>query len=136
VAGYDFLFEGVDRQAGPNYQANTGNFRVTKDDKEVAVLRPEKRVYLVQTKPMTEAAIDVGLTRDLYVSLGEPLEGGDWSLRVYYKPFVRWIWLGGIFMALGGLLAISDRRYRMSLKKRIVSGKRRAREELATQGGS
>ena len=66
---------------------------------------------------MTEAAIDAGLTRDIYVSLGEPLGNGDWSLRLYYKPYVRWIWLGAIFMALGGLLAISDRRYRVLRKK-------------------
>ncbi len=136
VAGYRYLFEGVEQQAGPNYQSNTGRFRVTKDDEEIAVLQPEKRVYLVQTKPMTEAAIDVSLSRDLYVSLGEPLGGGDWSLRVYYKPFVRWIWLGGIFMALGGLLAISDRRYRTSVKRRLTAGKHRARGELAAQGRS
>jgi len=69
---------------------------------------------------MTEAAIDPGLTRDLYVSLGESLGGGDWSLRLYYKPYVRWIWLGGIFMALGGILAISDRRYRTARRRRTA----------------
>ena len=121
VADYRFLFDGVADSQGPNYRAIRGQLRVFKDSREITVLQPEKRTYLVQTKPMTEAAIDVGFTRDLYVSLGEPLGGGDWSLRVYYKPFVRWIWLGGILMALGGLLAISDRRYRIALRKRQIT---------------
>jgi len=112
IAGYDFKFEGVSQFPGPNYTANRGRFIMSQNGKQVAVLEPEKRTYFVQTRPMTEAAIDAGFTRDLYVSLGEPLGGGDWSLRLYYKPYVRWIWLGGIFMALGGLLAITDRRYR------------------------
>jgi cytochrome c-type biogenesis protein CcmF len=77
-------------------------------------MHPEKRVYTVQTMPMTEAAIDTGLTRDLYVSLGEPLDDGAWSVRIYYKPFVDWIWGGCLLMALGGLLAVSDRRYRLA----------------------
>jgi len=117
IAGYRFLFEGVRQQPGENYRAHRGRFRVYQGDREVTLLEPEKRTYFVQTKPMTEAAIDAGLTRDLYVSLGEPLGGGDWSLRIYYKPYVRWIWLGAIFMALGGCLAISDRRYRVSRRK-------------------
>ncbi len=85
---------------------------MSKDGAQVAILEPEKRTYFVQTRPMTEAAIDWGFFRDIYVSLGEPLGGGDWSLRLYYKPFVRWIWFGAVFMALGGILAITDRRYR------------------------
>jgi cytochrome c-type biogenesis protein CcmF len=118
LAGYGFQFEGVSVHPGPNYQANRGRLRIFQGDTEIALLQPEKRVYLVQTKPMTEAAIDIGITRDLYVSLGEPLGNGDWSLRLYYKPFVRWIWLGGILMALGGILAVSDRRYRIAVRKR------------------
>ena len=78
----------------------------------MTTLRPEKRVYRVQQNPMTEAAIDTGFTRDLYVSLGEPVEGEAWIVRVYFKPFVDWIWGGCLMMALGGLLAASDRRYR------------------------
>ncbi|MCU7871879.1 MAG: heme lyase CcmF/NrfE family subunit [Candidatus Thiodiazotropha sp. (ex Lucinoma borealis)] len=112
IAGHEFLFEGVNQIAGPNYNANRGRFQVTKDGEHIATLEPEKRTYFVQTRPMTEAAIDWGFTRDLYVSLGEPLGGGDWSLRLYYKPYVRWIWLGGVLMGLGGILAITDRRYR------------------------
>jgi len=105
---------------------------VFKDGDEVAVLHPEKRVYQVQTKPMTEAGIDAGFTRDLYVSLGEPLGGGDWSVRLYYKPFVRWIWLGGVLIALGGLLAASDPRYRMHLREKLVPTTGRAGSRVAT----
>ncbi|VAX06999.1 Cytochrome c heme lyase subunit CcmF [hydrothermal vent metagenome] len=112
IGGYRFVFKGVTRSPGPNYTANRGEFQIFKDDVEVAVLEPEKRTYMAQTMPMTEAAIDWGLTRDLYVSLGENLGGGDWSVRLYYKPFMCWIWLGGLAMAFGGILAASDRRYR------------------------
>ncbi len=116
IAGYRFVFDGVSKTPGPNYTAYRGHFRVFDGANQVAVLEPEKRHYQMQGRPMTEAAIDPSLLRDLYVSLGEPIDGGDWSLRVYYKPFVRWIWLGGILMALGGLLSISDRRYRIVRK--------------------
>ncbi len=112
MEGYSFVFQGVKRFKGPNYVADRGRFQIMKDGKQVAFLEPEKRTYLVQTRPMTEAAIDPSLTRDLYVSLGEAVGGGDWAVRLYYKPYVRWIWLGAIFMALGGLVSVSDRRYR------------------------
>lgn len=103
------------RVAGPNYTANIGTITVSKDDQIVVVLNPEKRTYPNQAQPMTEAAIDAGLFRDLYVSLGEPLGGrNSWSVRLYYKPFIRWIWLGALFMALGALLGALDPRYRMS----------------------
>jgi cytochrome c-type biogenesis protein CcmF len=100
---------------GPNYQAVRGLVDVTdisRGDRLVARMEPEKRVYRVQTMPMTEAAIRTGLLRDLYVSLGEPVEGGAWIVRLYVKPFVDWIWGGCVLMALGGLLAATDRRYR------------------------
>ena len=113
LGGHTFRFDGVKVVQGPNYRAERGTLQVFKDDREIAVLHPEKRTYTVQTKPMTEAGIDPGFTRDIYVSLGEALGGGDWSLRLYYKPFVRWIWLGGILIAIGGLLAASDKRYRL-----------------------
>ena len=121
IAGYHFLFNDVKTVRGPNYQAAVGDFEITRDGKHIARLHPEKRNYFSQTMPMTEAGIDAGFTRDLYVSLGEPLGNGDWSLRLYYKPFVRWIWLGAIFMALGGLLSISDKRYRLKLKQKVTS---------------
>ena len=100
---------------GPNYQAVRGLVDVTdisRGDRLVARMEPEKRVYRVQSMPMTEAAIRTGLLRDLYVSLGEPVEGGAWIVRLYVKPFVDWIWGGCVLMALGGLLAATDRRYR------------------------
>ena len=111
-AGYVFSFNGVARVPGPNYSAERGSFEVHRDGELVARLEPEKRHYRSQANPMTEAAIDAGVTRDLYVALGEPLGGGAWSVRVYYKPFQRWIWFGPVLMVLGGLLAASDRRYR------------------------
>jgi cytochrome c-type biogenesis protein CcmF len=94
--------------------AMRGHFQIFDGEKPIADLWPEKRNYFASQKPMTEASIDWGFTRDLYVSLGEPLEDGDWALRLYYKPYVRWIWLGAVLMALGGLLAITDRRYRLA----------------------
>ena len=114
VRGYTFRFDGIKELQGPNYVAAQGQMHVSKDGQLVAELRPEKRIYRVQQNPMTEAAIDSGLTRDLYVSLGEAVDGGAWIVRVYVKPFIDWIWGGCLLMALGGLLAISDRRYRRS----------------------
>ena len=95
-----------------------GRFDVTKDGREVTVMYPEKRRYFVQNQTMTEAAISPGLLRDLYVSLGEPLEGGAWSVRLYHKPFIDWIWGGCLVMALGGVLAVSDRRYRLAWRRK------------------
>jgi cytochrome c-type biogenesis protein CcmF len=113
VGGYVFRFDGTREVMGPNYRAAQGTVAVTREGGgEVAVLHPEKRMYLVQQNSMTEAAIATGPLRDLYVSLGEPVDGGAWSVRIYYKPFVVWIWAGCAIMALGGLLALSDRRYR------------------------
>jgi cytochrome c-type biogenesis protein CcmF len=112
VHGYTFTFRGARELAGPNYQAAQGLVEVSRNGRKVAEMRPEKRIYRVQQNPMTEAAIDAGLTRDLYVSLGEPVEGTAWIVRVYVKPFVDWIWGGCLMMAFGGVLAASDRRYR------------------------
>jgi cytochrome c-type biogenesis protein CcmF len=113
--GYTFTFRGARDVEGPNYQAAQGLIEVTRDGKLVAELHPEKRVYRVQSNPMTEAAIDPGFTRDLYVSLGEPLDGEAWIVRVYIKPFIDWIWGGCLTMAFGGLLAVTDRRYRVKV---------------------
>ncbi|MDE2417204.1 MAG: heme lyase CcmF/NrfE family subunit [Burkholderiales bacterium] len=115
VNGYTFTFRGVKELQGPNYQSVQGQMEVTRGDKKLTDLHPEKRVYRVQQNPMTEADIDAGVTRDLYVSLGEPVESGAWIVRVYVKPFINWIWGGCLLMALGGLLAVSDRRYRRKL---------------------
>ena len=112
VAGYEFHFQGVRDVAGPNYRARRAEIEVTRGGRPVSRLEPEKRTYASQSQPMTEAAIDPGLNRDLYAALGEPLGDGAWSVRLHYKPFVRWIWLGAVLMAVGGLLAAADRRYR------------------------
>ncbi|MEQ1660657.1 MAG: cytochrome c-type biogenesis CcmF C-terminal domain-containing protein, partial [Hylemonella sp.] len=112
LRGYTFTLRGLRDVRGPNYDAVQGLVQVTQNERQVAELKPEKRVYRVQQNPMTEAAIDVGLTRDLYVSLGEEVEGGAWIVRIYVKPFIDWIWGGCLLMALGGALAASDRRYR------------------------
>jgi cytochrome c-type biogenesis protein CcmF len=107
---------------------------VFKAGNEVALLNPEKRTYLVQTKPMTEAGIDPGFTRDIYVSLGEGLGGGAWSLRLYYKPYIRWIWLGALLIGFGGLLAATDRRYRMAVRHRVSAASRAGSDRLAAEG--
>jgi len=116
IENYSFELVGVSDVNGPNYKALRGDVKVTKDGKYLEMLYPEKRKYFSSAMPMTEAGIDSGLFRDLYVSLGEPIEGErlQWSVRVFYKPFVSWLWYGSILMVLGGLLAVSDRRYRKS----------------------
>ena len=113
ISNYVFRFDGVEKSNGPNYTADTGKITVLEKQQTVASLSPEKRVYLVQQMPMTEASIDAGVTRDLYVALGEPLEDGkSWAVRLYYKPYIRWIWFGGLIMVIGGLLSATDKRYR------------------------
>jgi len=119
IGPYHFLFEGVQDIKGPNYTATRGIVAVTQDGKAVAVLTPEKRNYHVRRNVMTEAAIDAGFTRDLYVALGEPLDDGSWAVRIYFKPFMRWVWGGGLIMALGGFVAMSDRRYRIRVKEKV-----------------
>jgi cytochrome c-type biogenesis protein CcmF len=114
IGGYTFQFDGTQQYKGPNYIAARGTFRVSQDGRDVTVMYPEKRRYTVQNQTMTEAAISPGFARDLYVSLGEPLDDGAWSVRLYHKPFVDWIWGGCLIMALGGILAVSDRRYRLA----------------------
>jgi cytochrome c-type biogenesis protein CcmF len=114
LGGYAFKFEGVAEVPGPNYHAREGHFTVSKGGQAVAELKPQKRFYKVQRNTMTEAAIDPGLSRDLYVALGEAMDKGAWSVRLYVKPFIRWIWLGGLMMMAGGLCSVSDRRYRLA----------------------
>jgi len=158
VGGYAFRFDGVFPHRGPNYDSARGEFVAGRDGDLTAVLRPEKRTYLVQQNPMTEAAIDAGFTRDLYVALGEALGdvhprhprsllsgggdgdvpprhprsllsgggggdesgGGAWSVRIYYKPFIRWIWLGALLMATGGVIAACDKRYRRRAESTVT----------------
>ncbi len=118
VGDYEFKLLGLRQVKGPNFMATVGDVEVAQDGKVISLLHPEKRTYATSTMPMTEAAIDANGLRHLYVSLGEPLESGAWSVRIHYKPFVDWIWAGCLLMALGGLFAISDRRYRLKLRER------------------
>jgi cytochrome c-type biogenesis protein CcmF len=118
TSGYVFRFDGVTEEEGPNYVAARGIVSVSRDGKPVTVLHPEKRQYNASGMPMTEAAIDTGFLRDLYVSLGEPIPDSEaWAVRIYLKPFVDWIWAGCLLMALGGMLAVTDRRYRIHARK-------------------
>jgi len=125
VHGYTFRFDGVGERAGPNYTAARGNVALLKNGEQIDLLHPEKRIYFAQSQmPMTEASIRTGITGDVYVSLGEPVgNDGSWTVRVYYKPFVTWIWGGCVLMALGGFLAMSDRRYRaLARRDEIAAG--------------
>ncbi len=114
VGGYEITLDGVERVEGPNFISTTATMRVTKDGREVALLHPEKRVYPVAAMPTTEAAIDNGVWRDLYLVIGDPQADGGWAVRTYVKPFANWIWAGAILMAFGGILSLSDRRYRVA----------------------
>ena len=116
IAGYRFKMTGLRSVPGPNYQAAQGRIEVSHGDTPVATLYPEKRIYRVQSNPMTEAAVDSNLLRDLYISMGEQLPSGEWIVRVQYKPFIVWIWGGCLMMMAGGVLAMSDRRYRVKSK--------------------
>ncbi len=128
MSGYTFVFMGVKDIQGPNYSSKQGTVDVFKNKKRVASLQPEKRTYLVQQNPMTEAGIDSGFLRDVYVSLGEQTSNETWGMRIYYKPFIQWVWLGAMLMAFGGLLAASDKRYRLKVKreKRVAEGSNKA----------
>ena len=117
ILDYNFTFKGLKITDGANYQGGTAEIEITRNGKQEAILHAEKRFYNVSKMGMTEAAIDWGFTRDLYAALGEQLDDGSWGLRLYYKPFIRWIWLGGVFMALGGLLCILDKRYRIRVNE-------------------
>jgi cytochrome c-type biogenesis protein CcmF len=114
---YSFRFIGVTNVNGPNYIAGRAEIVVSKDGTEIEKMFPEKRNYTASGNVMTETAIDSGILRHLYISLGEPVGGGAWSVRVYYKPFVGWIWFGAVLMAFGGGLAVSDRRYALAARR-------------------
>jgi cytochrome c-type biogenesis protein CcmF len=118
--GYEFRLEALSRHEGPNYSAVEAAVKVTRNGAPETIIHSQKRTYPVRSMPMTEAGIDAGLTRDLYVSLGEPLDNNDWSVRIYHRPYVRCIWLGAIFMALGGVFAAADRRYRLGTRHKAA----------------
>lgn len=119
ISGYEFRFQGVRKVKGPNYTADEAVIEVWHGENMSGELLPQKRIYSAKSSPMTDASIDKTLFRDLYAALGEELEGGAWSMRVYYKPMIRWIWLGCLFMTFGGVLAVSDKRYRQTVKQKV-----------------
>ena len=118
MSGYSFGFAGVQQSQGPNFTADRGTVVVERNGRTVSTLNPEKRLYPSQGSVMTETGVDASLSRDLYVALGEPIDqnnlAGDWSLRLYYKPMIRFVWLGGVLMFVGGLCSMMDRRYRLA----------------------
>ncbi len=114
VGAYTLTLDGVSQQRGPNYFATVGEITVTRDGSPVAVMAPEKRNYPVARMPTTEAAIDYRVLRDLYVVIGDAQSDGGWTIRTYIKPFANWMWGGCLMMALGGLLSLSDRRFRVA----------------------
>ncbi|MEE9424748.1 MAG: heme lyase CcmF/NrfE family subunit [Methylococcales bacterium] len=123
LGDYQFTLKEINNITGPNYRAHQGVFDVTTSDGNTIQLQTQKRIYNVRSMPMTEAGIDASLTRDLFIAMGEQLDTPEtWSVRVYVKPFVRWIWLGGVFMACGGVLATLDPRYRkLSARSKVAS---------------
>jgi cytochrome c-type biogenesis protein CcmF len=135
LGSYAFMFNGHEEIRGPNYIGERANISVTKNDSDLGTLFPERRIYLATGTPSTEMAIDAGFLRDLFITLGEEKEGGSWSMTVYVKPFVRWIWLGAIFMALGGSIAAVDKRYRV-LRRRKPEKKKKEASEVALQPAS
>jgi cytochrome c-type biogenesis protein CcmF len=127
AGGYEFKFNGTTEITGPNYVAARAEVVVSRNGTEIERMYPEKRNYNASGNVLTETAIDSGIFRHLYISLGERVSGGAWSVRVYYKPLVGWIWGGALLMALGGGLAVSDRRYALAARK-----ERESRETVKT----
>jgi cytochrome c-type biogenesis protein CcmF len=119
LAGYDFQLTGISDAPGPNYTAARGQIAVSRDGKPVATLTPEKRVYTARGMPMTEASLAIGPLGDIYVSMGEQIDDTTWIVRLYHKPFISWIWVGAAMMALGGIFAAADRRYRKMASRTV-----------------
>jgi cytochrome c-type biogenesis protein CcmF len=129
LAGYTFTFRGATEHDGPNYRAARGTLEVSKDGKPVATLHPEKRVYNASGMAMTEASVHPNIFRDIYVAMGEQLDDqGAWTVRLFHKPFINWLWFGALFMVAGGFMAASDKRYRIALRRSEMS------TNLAAQG--
>ena len=133
LGSYAFRFDGSEATQGPNYIADQATFSISKDGNSLGELYPERRIYLATGTPSTEMAIDAGFLRDLFITLGEEKEDGAWTMTVYVKPFVRWIWLGAIFMATGGTLAATDKRYRR-LRQRKFARDIAAKEKIESDG--
>lgn len=124
MSGYSITLQDVHRERGPNYIATIAQMSVARNGRPVAELFPEKRVYPVTRMPTTEAAIDNGIWRDIYLVIGDQQADGGWAVRTYVKPLANWIWAGAIIMALGGVLSLSDRRYRVAAgaRRRVPGG--------------
>ncbi|MEO9945816.1 heme lyase CcmF/NrfE family subunit [Paraglaciecola sp.] len=133
LQGYEFVFKGISQLQGPNYSADVAHVDVYQNSQLVSTLKAEKRFYPVQRNVMTEAGIDSGFSRDLFVALGEQLKNGDWSLRIYVKPFINWIWAGAFIMAIGGAFSISDKRYRMGNLARTAGSAKENPKNLMEQ---
>ncbi len=134
LAGYSFKFIGVKTVKGPNYTALQSHIEIWDGEKLLTTLTPDRRQYNVQTMGMTEAGIDWGLFRDLYITMGDPISDTDFAVRLNYKPFVRWLWFGAIFMMFGGILAASDKRYRAKIKNKVSStSDAKATDKLITE---
>jgi cytochrome c-type biogenesis protein CcmF len=138
VGDYQFVFKDIGARQGPNFTAQYGTFDVMLDGERVSVLHPEKRQYSVGMSVMTEADIDAGLFRDIFVAIGERITDEAWAIRLQYKPLVRWLWLGSLFMAAGGFLAISDRRYRIreGANQKVQAGPKVPEPGAATSAGA
>jgi cytochrome c-type biogenesis protein CcmF len=136
MGGYTFRFTGASPVTGPNYSAMRGDIEVLRNGEKIRVMQPEKRTYNASGMAMTEPAIDTGFIRDLYVALGEPLEDGAWVVRVYHKPFVDWIWFGCLLMAFGGMLAVSDRRYRLKINTKPIEAPTEEKDGGRVPGGT
>ncbi|MEM1079926.1 MAG: cytochrome c-type biogenesis CcmF C-terminal domain-containing protein, partial [Pseudomonadota bacterium] len=130
VGGYGIELRDVRRVEGPNYLSTTADIALYRGDREIAVLDPERRIYPVAQMPTTEAAIDGGFTRDVYVVIGDPQQDGGWAVRTYIKPYANWIWAGSIIMSIGGMLSLSDRRFR------VAAGASKRRAPSPTAGGA
>jgi len=114
LSGYTVKLDDVRRLQGPNYTAVQADMVLSRNGRELSTLQPEKRNYPVARMPTTEAALDIGFWRDIYVVIGDPQDNGGWAVRTYYKPLANWIWGGSILMAIGGAFSLSDRRYRVA----------------------
>jgi len=132
LGNYVFMFNGSTAVTGPNYVGNEADISVSKNGRPIGNLKPQRRLYLASGTPSTEMAIDAGIFRDLFVTLGEEKESGAWSMTIYVKPFIRWIWLGAIFMALGGVIAAGDKRYRRLRKRELERAATELSGELQT----
>src|SRR6185436_3548055 len=134
AGGYEFRLDNLSQLRGPNYEAVRADMTVSRNGEFVTMLHPEKRIFTTggRTTPTSETAIDRSIFRDLYVSLGDQAEGGGWTVRVYHKPLVNWIWGGALLMAIGGAFAITDRRYALQARKEAEAAKPVPPQKVAT----